>query len=83
MPIGDSHIIFIAYNEEGVAGEITEVEYSLTLDTEIEVGDLIETVEENPDTVISLINGKKIIVKEDRQEIKNLVKSYKRDIMIN
>ena len=45
--------------------------------------DLIETVEENPDTVISLINGKKIIVKEDRQEIKNLVKSYKRDIMIN
>ena len=45
--------------------------------------DLIESVEENPDTVISLINGKKIIVKEDRQEIKNLVKSYKRDIMIN
>ena len=45
--------------------------------------DLIETVEENPDTVITLLNGKKIIVKEDRQEIKNLVKSYKRDIMIN
>lgn len=45
--------------------------------------DLIETVEENPDTVITLMNGKKIIVKEDRQEIKNLVKSYKRDIMIN
>lgn len=45
--------------------------------------DLIETIEENPDTVITLINGKKIIVKEDRQEIKNLVKSYKRDIMIN
>ena len=36
--------------------------------------DLIESVEENPDTVISLINGKKIIVKEDRQEIKNLDK---------
>ena len=48
-----------------------------------ETADLIESVEENPDTVISLINGKKIIVKEDRQEIKNLVKSYKRDIMIN
>ena len=45
--------------------------------------DLIETVEENPDTVITLLNGKKIIVKEDRQEIKNLVKSYKRDIMVN
>ena len=45
--------------------------------------DLIETVEENPDTVITILNGKKIIVKEDRQEIKNLVKSYKRDIMVN
>lgn len=42
--------------------------------------DLIETVEETPDTVISFTNGKKIIVKERRQEVKNLVKSYKRDI---
>ena len=42
--------------------------------------DLIETVEETPDTVITLTNGKKIIVKERRQEVKNLVKSYKRDI---
>lgn len=42
--------------------------------------DLIETVEETPDTVITLTNGRKIIVKERRQEVKNLVKSYKRDI---
>lgn len=42
--------------------------------------DLIETVEETPDTVISFTTGKKIIVKERRQEVKNLVKSYKRDI---
>ena len=42
--------------------------------------DLIEMVEETPDTVISFTNGKKIIVKERRQEVKNLVKSYKRDI---
>ena len=42
--------------------------------------DLIEIVEETPDTVISFTNGKKIIVKERRQEVKNLVKSYKRDI---
>ena len=41
--------------------------------------DLIETVEETPDTVITLTTGKKIIVKESRQEIKNLVKSFKRD----
>lgn len=42
--------------------------------------DLIETVEETPDTVISLTTGRKFIVKESRQEVKNLVKSYKRDV---
>ena len=42
--------------------------------------DLIEIVEETPDTVISLTTGKKIIVKESRQEIKNLVELYKRAI---
>ncbi|MCD7825332.1 MAG: flagellar FlbD family protein [Clostridiaceae bacterium] len=41
--------------------------------------DLIELVEETPDTVITLTTGKKIIVKESRQMIKNLVKSYKRE----
>lgn len=41
---------------------------------------LLEIVEETPDTVITLTTGKKIIVKESRQEIKNLVKSYRRDI---
>lgn len=35
---------------------------------------LIEVVEETPDTVITLTDGKKIIVKESRHEIKNLVK---------
>ena len=39
--------------------------------------ELIETVEETPDTVITLTTGKKIIVKESRQIIKNLVKLYK------
>ncbi len=39
--------------------------------------ELIETVEETPDTVITLTTGKKIIVKESRQMIKNLVKLYK------
>lgn len=41
---------------------------------------LIETIEETPDTVITLTTGKKIIVKESRQEIKNLVKLYRKDI---
>ncbi len=42
--------------------------------------DLIETVEETPDTVITLVSGKKIIVKESRQEVKNLVISYRKII---
>lgn len=42
--------------------------------------DLIETIEEVPETVITFTNGKKIFVKESRQKIENLVKSYKRDI---
>ena len=42
--------------------------------------ELIETVEEIPDTVITLTTGKKIFVKESRQKIENLVKSYKSDI---
>ncbi len=42
--------------------------------------DLIEMVEETPDTVISLTTGRKIIVKESRQDVKNLVKSYRKEI---
>ena len=42
--------------------------------------DLIEIVEETPDTVISLTTGKKLIVIESRQEINSLVELYKRAI---
>ena len=42
--------------------------------------DLIEVVEETPDTVVFFTTGKKIIIKESRQEIKNLVKSYRKEI---
>ena len=41
---------------------------------------LIGIVEETPDTVLSFTTGRKIIVKESRQEVKNLVKSYRKDI---
>ena len=44
---------------------------------------LIETIEETPDTVITLTTGKKIIVKESRQEVKNLVKFYENDLFTN
>ena len=40
--------------------------------------DLIETVEETPDTVITLINGKKLIVKEDRIDIYELILEYRK-----
>ena len=42
--------------------------------------ELIESVEETPDTVLSFVTGKKLIVKESRQEVKNLVILYKREI---
>jgi len=42
--------------------------------------DLIELVEETPDTVIAFTTGRKLIVKEGRQEVKNLVKSYRKEI---
>ena len=42
--------------------------------------DLFEVIEETPDTVITLTTGRKIIVKESRQELKNLVKLYRKDI---
>ena len=42
--------------------------------------DLLELAEETPDTVLSFTTGRKLIVKESRKEIKNLVKSYRKDI---
>lgn len=42
--------------------------------------DLIETIEETPDTVLTLTTGKKIIVKESRQKVKNLVKLFRKEI---
>lgn len=41
---------------------------------------LIETVEETPDTVITLTTGKKLVVKESRQEIKKIVKLYEKEV---
>lgn len=42
--------------------------------------ELIERVEESPDTMITLTSGSKLIVKESRQDIRNLVVSYKKEI---
>ncbi len=48
----------------------------LTLNAE-----LIERVEESPDTVVTLTTGNKLIVKESRQEIRNLVILYKKEVL--
>lgn len=45
--------------------------------------DLIETVEETPDTVITLTNGKKFVVLENMEQIKSLVIDFKRQIFYN
>ena len=45
--------------------------------------DLLELVEETPDTVLSFTTGRKIIVKESRQDVKNLVKLFKKEINCN
>ena len=45
--------------------------------------DIIELVEETPDTVVSLTTGKKLIVKETRQEVTERVIAYRRAIFLN
>ncbi len=45
--------------------------------------DLIETVETTPDTVITLTNGKKLIVEETMDEIVRRVMDYRRAILRN
>ena len=40
--------------------------------------EIIETIEETPDTVITLTNGKKIIVEESMEDVVRPVVKYKR-----
>lgn len=42
--------------------------------------ELIQTIEETPDTVITLINGQKFLVLEDSQKVIEKVVEYKRNI---
>ena len=42
--------------------------------------DLIEFIEETPDTVISMASGRKLVVKESSSEIRKRVIEYKRQI---
>lgn len=45
--------------------------------------DLIETVEETPDTVVTLVSGKKLIVEESMDEVMRRVLEYRRSIYRN
>lgn len=45
--------------------------------------ELIETIEETPDTVITLTNGKKLIVEESMDEVVRKVMDYRRAIFRN
>lgn len=40
--------------------------------------EIIETIEQTPDTVITLINGKKLIVDEGMEEVVRRVMTYRR-----
>jgi flagellar protein FlbD len=40
----------------------------------------IEVIDTTPDTVITLSNGKKYVVKESAEEVINLTKAYKKEI---
>ena len=62
-------------------GVINMIDLTRINDSEFTLNaDLIESIEEVPDTVITLTTGKKIFVKESRQQVKSLVKIYKREI---
>ncbi len=45
--------------------------------------DFILSIEENPDTLITLSNGRKLIVKESRNDIVDLFIQLKRQILRN
>lgn len=42
--------------------------------------DMIETIEQTPDTVITLNGGKKFVVSEDADTVRDMVIEYKRKI---
>ena len=45
--------------------------------------ELIETLEATPDTIITLTNGKKFLVKEDTNEVARRVVEYRRETLKN
>ena len=57
------------------------IELTKLNDTKLTVNaEIIELIEETPNTVVTLTTGKKLIVRESRQEVTELVIAYKRRI---
>ena len=44
--------------------------------------DLIETIEETPDTVITMTNGNRYVVKETTQEVIDKIIKFKKQIVL-
>ncbi|MCR5216854.1 MAG: flagellar FlbD family protein [Lachnospiraceae bacterium] len=44
--------------------------------------DLIEMIEETPDTVVTMTTGRKFVVKESRMEVRDLVINFKKNIFL-
>ncbi|MHC1750488.1 MAG: flagellar FlbD family protein [Cellulosilyticaceae bacterium] len=44
--------------------------------------DLIETIEETPDTVVTMTTGRKFVIKETQEDIVNKIIAYKRKILL-
>lgn len=45
--------------------------------------DLIEFMEETPDTVITLTTGRKFVVKETMEEIRKEIIKFKKEVFLN
>ena len=43
--------------------------------------DLIERAEATPDTVVTLVNGSKYVIRESLDELTNLIRDYRADII--
>ncbi len=46
MPLGHSHLIFVAYSQDGIPGEFTECDFDLTLSGEVEAQDFINALKQ-------------------------------------
>ncbi|MBO6299278.1 MAG: chitobiase/beta-hexosaminidase C-terminal domain-containing protein [Lachnospiraceae bacterium] len=55
MPIGHSHFIFLSYSQEGVAGEIADIEYDLNIESELDLQEVINHLKQ-----YNVNNGKTI-----------------------